>query len=229
MRENFDASLAAVLAHEGGYVDDPRDPGGATNMGITQGTLSDWRGYQVTKQEVRDLTVEEAGQIYKANYWDKIRADELPGGVDYATFDFGVNSGTSRAVKFLQRILGTDQDGVVGPITLKAAWQVPPEDTVNRLCDDRMAWLRTLHHWPTYGRGWTNRVEGGGGHVGVRPLALEMAERAPELPPQPEPDPAPEPPADSIAEALGQASDAQLIAELMGRKAIQSWITLKPS
>ena len=85
-----------VLASEGGYVNHPRDPGKATNMGITIATLRAWRGRPVTNADVRDLSQEEALQIYKAQYWDTVRADQLPLGLDYLTFDYGVNSGPGR-------------------------------------------------------------------------------------------------------------------------------------
>ncbi len=232
MWENFEPSLKAVLAHEGGYVDHPSDPGGATNMGITRRTLAAWRGVspytRLPKSEVRNLSVGEAAEIYKANYWNRLAGDELPGGVDYATFDFGVNSGPARAAKFLQNVVGTDQDGIVGPVTVQTAWTLSPADVVNRLCDDRMAWLRRLRHWPTFGRGWTNRVEGGGGHVGVRPLALEMAARSPAVPPGSESPSPPEPPeAPSIEETLRAATTDQLIAELRTRPEIESSITIR--
>lgn len=155
----FAACLAEVLRHEGGYVDHPNDPGGATNLGITRATLSDWRGRPVTKSEVRALTVAEASAIYRARYWDPVRGDALPPGVDLAVFDFAVNSGPGRAARTLQQVLGVTQDGAIGPITLAAIARAPgPVTIIMDLCDARMRFLRGLGTWPTFGRGWTRRV-----------------------------------------------------------------------
>lgn len=166
---NFERALALVLVHEGGWSDHPKDPGGATNLGITIGTLSGWLGRPATKAEVRALTRATVAPIYRKNYWDAIRADELPAGVDYCTFDFAVNSGPKRGTMSLQRAVGVADDGVVGPITLAAAAGKPAAQTIERICADRLAFLRRLSTWPTFGKGWTSRVEG------VRAEALAMA------------------------------------------------------
>lgn len=155
----FQACLAEVLKHEGGYVDHPADPGGATNRGITFATLADWRGTAITKDDVRNLTVAEAGAIYRKNYWDKVRGDALPPGVDLATFDAAVNSGPARAAKWLQQALGVAQDGAIGPLTLAAVAKAEPAALVGEICDARMAFLRSLSTWPTFGKGWTRRVD----------------------------------------------------------------------
>ena len=168
-RDNFAAALAAVLKHEGGYVDHPSDPGGATNLGITIGTLSSWLGRQATKAEVRALTREMAAAIYRERYWDVIRGDDLPKGLDYALFDFAVNSGPARAVTYLQTIVGSAPDGKMGPLTLAAIAKHNPALLINELCSHRLAFLERLSTWPTFGRGWANRV------TSVRALANEMA------------------------------------------------------
>ncbi|MBP8298678.1 MAG: glycoside hydrolase family 108 protein [Burkholderiales bacterium] len=155
----FAACLAQVLRHEGGYVDHPADPGGATNLGITLATLAAWRGKPVTKQDVRDLTVAEAGEIYRTRYWLPIRGDALPPGVDLAVFDAAVNSGPMRAAKWLQSVLGVAQDGEIGLQTLAALARAPgPVTVITDLCDARMRYLRGLPTWSTFGRGWTRRV-----------------------------------------------------------------------
>jgi len=157
MKENFEAALAAVLVHEGGYVNHPRDPGGATNKGVTQGVYDDWRvRHGKPKQSVRLITSEEIGAIYKRDYWDRVRGDDLPSGVDYAVFDFAVNSGVSRASRYLQAAVGTPQDGVIGPQTIGAIKDA--KATVKAVCDKRMAFLRGLGTFNTFGRGWTRRV-----------------------------------------------------------------------
>lgn len=158
MEANFQRSLAAVLKHEGGYVDHPADPGGATNMGITFATLQAWRGKPITKVDVQNLTKSEAGQIYKARYWDRLNADHLPYGVDYAVFDFGVNSGVSRSAMYLQEIVGVAQDGKIGPITLAAVAKWDSVKLVEKLCANRLAFVKRLSTWPTFGKGWSRRI-----------------------------------------------------------------------
>jgi lysozyme family protein len=160
MTDRFARALPLVLAHEGGYVDHPRDPGGATNLGVTIGTLSGWLGRPATKAEVRALTVDAVAPIYRKNYWDAVRADELPAGVDYCVFDFGVNSGPRRAIMALQRAVNVADDGAIGPITLAAVKRKSPENIISRICSDRLSFMRRLSTWPTFGRGWQRRVEG---------------------------------------------------------------------
>ncbi|WEJ57570.1 glycoside hydrolase family 108 protein [Devosia sp. FJ2-5-3] len=158
----FDACLAQVLAHEGGYVDHPADPGGATNMGITRKTLARWRNIspwtELPKSAVENLTREEAARIYRARYWNPCRADHMPAGLDLALFDFAVNSGPDRAIRTLQAGIGVAADGVVGPVTLAAAEKARPNEAINDLCDRRMRFLQGLSTFPTFGRGWTSRV-----------------------------------------------------------------------
>ena len=110
-RSNVSAALTHVLAQEGGYVDHPADPGGATNKGITIQTLAQWRGHAVTKDDVRNLSIKEAGEMYHARYWQAVHADDLPAGLDLAMFDYAVNSGPARAIKTLQQALGLTPDG----------------------------------------------------------------------------------------------------------------------
>jgi lysozyme family protein len=157
-KDSFNEALRAVLRHEGGYVDHPRDPGGATNLGITQGTLAAWKGRPVTKAEVRALTVDEAGLIYRARYWDPIKGDKLPAGLDLALFDFAVNSGVSRAVRTLQSIVGARVDGDLGLITLQAINGRSASALIRKLQAARLAFLRRLGTWSTFGRGWARRV-----------------------------------------------------------------------
>lgn len=175
MRRNFERALELVLAQEGGYVDHPLDPGGATKFGVTRRTLAAWRGVspwrKLPKREVRALTAAEAGAIYRAEYWDAVRGDELPGGVDYAVFDYAVNSGIARAAKALQRAAEARADGMVGGMTLRAVRQYDPRTLIHRLCERRLSFLRRLGTWRAFGRGWSNRVNG------VREHALEMAEK----------------------------------------------------
>lgn len=155
----FDACLPVILKHEGGYVNHPADPGGATNRGITIGTLSNWLGRPATKQEVRDLTAETAAAIYHARYWLPVRGDALGPGLDLAVFDYAVNSGPQRAVRDLQAVLGVAQDGVIGPVTLAAVSARRRQDIVVELCARRLAFLQSLKmSWPVFGKGWQRRV-----------------------------------------------------------------------
>lgn len=151
-----------TLATEGGYVDHPRDPGGATNMGITHKTLAAWRGVKsVTKQDVRNLTVAEAMAIYKSNYWDTIKSDSLPAGLDYALFDYGVNSGPARAVKDLQRVLGVGVDGIVGSETLDAVRRRNDiVGLIDALCERRWLFVKGLSTFDAFGKGWRRRIWG---------------------------------------------------------------------
>ena len=169
MKDNFEACLAHVLQSEGGYVDHPSDPGGATNMGITIATLRTWRGRSVTKADVKALTRAEAASQYKKNYWDAVRGDDLPRGLDLVAFDAAVNSGVSRGAKWLQSALGVPADGKVGLKTIAAANAAHKDAVIDRACDLRLGFLRQLGTWKTFGKGWTRRVES------VREAASKMA------------------------------------------------------
>ncbi|UPG72801.1 hypothetical protein MVG78_00940 [Roseomonas gilardii subsp. gilardii] len=165
----FDRCLAIVLQQEGGFVNDPQDPGGATNMGITREVLSAFRDRAVSVEEVRDLSRAEAREIYRARYWTPMRCADLPPGVDLGVFDFGVNAGPSRAVKMLQRAVGVTADGSVGPITLAAARTLESERLIASFSEARLAYYRSLDGFARFGRGWTSRTEA------VRTAALRMA------------------------------------------------------
>lgn len=153
----FQACVALVLKNEGGFVDDPDDPGGATNMGITIGTLRAWRGQPVTVEDVRTLSQQEARAIYRANYWNPLKCDELPLGVDMVVFDFGVNAGIRRSAMTLQQVVGVAQDGIVGPETLAAVSKSAPAEVVDRFGTARLAYYKALRDWPEFGKGWTDR------------------------------------------------------------------------
>lgn len=154
----FTKCLDIIFMHEGGFADHPDDPGGATNMGITHKTLAAWRGAPVTVEDVRNLTRAEAGEIYRANYWNALNCDGLPAGVDLVVFDFGVNAGVRRSAKLLQEVVHVEQDGQVGPITLGAAKTLEPAHIINAFSDGRMEHYRSLRHWETFKRGWTKRT-----------------------------------------------------------------------
>lgn len=168
MKESFGLALKEVLRHEGGYVNHPADPGGATNKGVTQAT---YNGYRKSKgqasRSVKQITEDELKDIYQSLYWNKIRGDDLPVGVDLAVFDFAVNSGPARAAKFLQSLVGVTADGVIGPKSIEAA-NSKQFGLVDRLCDERLRFLQSLKTWATFGKGWSNRVSS------VRTVAKSM-------------------------------------------------------
>lgn len=158
MEDNFEQCLALVLKHEGGFVNHPKDPGGMTNLGVTKRVWEEWVGHPVDEAAMRALTVQAVAPLYKKNYWDKIKGDQLPMGVDYACFDLAVNSGVGRAAKILQQALGVSADGAIGPATLDAAEKANPRDLATEICDLRLNFLQSLPTFATFGKGWTRRV-----------------------------------------------------------------------
>lgn len=154
------APMPLLFDDEGGYCNDAHDPGGATKWGITWRDLQAWLGRKVTTQDVRNITQDLAAQIYKAKYWTVVHGDELPSGVDYMVFDYGVNSGTSRAIKYLQSIVGAEQDGIMGGMTLAAVKRMDPVDIIEKLYKKRMGFLQSLRTWIYFGKGWKRRVDG---------------------------------------------------------------------
>lgn len=169
---SYDEALSRVLSHEGGYTNDPRDPGGPTNFGIT---LEDYRRYikpNATARDVHDMLVGDAKTIYRKHYWDPIRGDDLPAGVDYAVFDYGVNSGIARAAKVLQRLVGVRADGEIGEETIAAAKAADPKTLIKKISDERFAYLRGLSTWDRFGTGWSRRV------LDVEQVAVRMADHA---------------------------------------------------
>lgn len=178
MKDSFQPALKEVLKSEGGYVNHPLDPGGATNKGITQATYDAFRGAR--KQSVKLITDAEVASIYKARYWDAVKGDQLPAGLDYAVFDFAVNSGPARSAHFLQTVLGVSPDGSIGPKTLQAVLSSDVPSVIRKLCQSRLAWLKLLKTWSTFGKGWERRV------TSVQAIALQWASRAPTAPSVPQ-------------------------------------------
>lgn len=158
-KESFAAALAAVLVHEGGYSNHPDDPGGPTMKGIIQRVYDGYRRARgLNVRPVRQIEERELKEIYRRQYWDAVRADELPPGIDYVVFDGAVNSGPAQSAKWLQRALGLPADGQVGAVTLAAAARTPRAALVDDICDRRLAMLQNLRTWPVFGRGWGRRV-----------------------------------------------------------------------
>jgi lysozyme family protein len=155
MKENYPQALKQVLKYEGGYVDHPKDPGGPTNKGVTQAVYDDWRKSQnLPVQSVRNIADSEVASIYKNLYWDRINGDNLPDGVDFAVFDFAVNSGVSRAARTLQGVVGVAQDGQIGPQTIQATKDYVAMAVTNK----RLAFMQSLSIWNTFGKGWSARI-----------------------------------------------------------------------
>lgn len=163
MADKFEPCLAFTLREEGGYVDDPADPGGATNMGITLATYREWSDNpDLGAAQVQDLTLRIARAIYRSSYWNPLRADALPAGVDLSVFDMGVNAGNWRSAKLLQRAIGfvgDDVDGCIGPETLSAAAKCDPRALIDDLADRQADFYRSLADFDTFGAGWLNRTE----------------------------------------------------------------------
>ena len=158
MFSNFDKSLAAVLVHEGGFVNNPKDPGGMTNLGCTKTTWEEHCGHPVDEKTMRGLTPQDVGPLYRQKYWNKVCADDLPAGVDYVVFDAAINSGPGRAVKWLQACVGVEVDGSLGPKSLAAIRAFDPKHLISDYSKRRLSFLMDLPTWDTFGKGWARRV-----------------------------------------------------------------------
>jgi lysozyme family protein len=215
MDRNFQRSLSLVLKSEGGWADDPRDPGGATMKGVTLANFRHYVQANATKDDLRHITDAQLATVYRKFYWDAVNASALPDGVDYAVFDFAVNSGPGRAAKYLQMVVGAAQDGQIGPATLQAIKARPATAIINSLCDLRLAFLKRLPTWDTFGKGWSDRVRS------VRFAALVMVDQPAPVQPAPAPTPTtvPMPKAISPVEHGGfLAALFALIASIFKRK-----------
>jgi len=158
MISNWQKSFELMLKSEGGYVDHPADPGGRTNLGVTQATWENWVGRASDEAEMRSLTPEKVEPLYKKKYWDAVRADDLPVGLDYLMFDFGVNAGPGRAIKVMQSAVGVTPDGGFGPMTLAAVQAIDPVELIEKFSQAKEDFYRSLGTFATFGKGWLNRV-----------------------------------------------------------------------
>lgn len=157
---SFDEALSRVLVHEGGWANHPQDPGGATMKGVTQRVYDGWRKRNgLAARSVRNISEAELKAIYRKQYWEVIRADEMPDGVDYAVFDGAVNSGPAQAAKWLQRAVGVTADGMIGEATLKAVREHPDHDAlIADMLARRLGMLKALRTWKTFAAGWSARL-----------------------------------------------------------------------
>ena len=153
MKDNFDECLKMLLHHEGGYVNHPSDPGGETNLGVTKKVYQEWGG----TKDMKDLTVEDVAPIYKKEYWDRCKCDDLESGVDWVVFDWAVNSGTGRSAKAIQKICGASQDGAIGPKTLALISKQNTEYVIEEFGKIRQDFYESLKTFDTFGKGWTRR------------------------------------------------------------------------
>lgn len=157
MNHNFDTCLAMLLKHEGGYVDHPEDPGGMTNLGVTKRTYDEFHGTDIDEEGMRNLKKSDVEPIYRSNYWNRCRCQDLPAGVDWAVFDFAVNAGTGRAAKALQQAVEAEQDGSIGPLTLMKVKDHEVVNIINRIAIYREQFYRSLSTFDTFGKGWIRR------------------------------------------------------------------------
>jgi lysozyme family protein len=151
---NFDQAFHQLLGHEGGFVDHPADPGGATCWGVTERVA---RAYGYTGP-MRSLPIDVAKAIYKRDYWDAVRADEVPTAVRYSLFDGAVNSGVRQSIKWLQRALGVADDGALGPQTLAAVKAADGTELKTKMLGARLQFMTDLPTWPAFGKGWARRI-----------------------------------------------------------------------
>ena len=166
MNNNWNQAFEQMLASEGLFTDDPRDPGnnlpdgrkGSTMLGVTQYNWEQHVAHQVTHDDMRRLTPDDVKPLYKKNYWDVVRADELPSGIDYMVFDMGVNAGPGRSIKLLQTAVGVTPDGGFGPITMAAVQAADPVILIIEFSHAKEDFYRSLDDFKTYGTGWLNRV-----------------------------------------------------------------------
>jgi len=166
MKENWQKAFEQMLASEGGFTDDERDKGnqlpdgrkGSTMLGVTQFNWERHLGHEVTHDHMRRLTPADVEPLYKKKYWDVVRADELPSGIDYLCFDMGVNAGPGRSIKLLQAAVGVPADGGFGAVTMAAVLAADPVKLIQDFSDAKEEFYRGLDDFPVYGTGWLNRV-----------------------------------------------------------------------
>ena len=147
---NFDEAFDKLIDHEGGYVNDLKDPGGETKFGISK------RSYPTVN--IATLTLDDAKKIYLCDYWDRTRCSDLPPQVAFQVFDTAVNSGVGQATRFLQRAVGVADDGIIGPMTIAAAYRLQPDQVAARFNGHRLAFMAQLSTWDAFGKGWARRV-----------------------------------------------------------------------
>jgi lysozyme family protein len=159
---NFDKAFQLLIGHEGGFTDNRADPGnwtgGKVGYGLLKGTKYGIAANSYPNLDIRNLTLDQAKAIYKRDYWDKAKCDQMPAELAFHVFDMVVNSGVSRGIKLLQKTVGTKEDGLIGPATLKAIQAMKMFDLVMIYNANRLQFYTSLSTFSTFGKGWTNRV-----------------------------------------------------------------------
>ena len=151
---DFNRAFDLLITHEGGFSNHPDDPGGATMYGITE-VVARAEGYTGA---MRDLTLDFAKSIYRKNYWDVCRCDQMPDVLRYPLFDAAVNSGPKQAIKWLQAAAGVKSDGIIGPITQQTVNVLPAQVTRQKMIGNRLRFMTELTNWPSFSKGWARRI-----------------------------------------------------------------------
>jgi lysozyme family protein len=146
----FDQAFDKLISHEGGYSNNPADPGGETQYGISKRSYPD--------VDIKALTLESAKAIYKRDFWDRAQCDGLPPAVAFQVFDAAVNSGIGQSIRFLQRAVGVVDDGSVGPMTMAAVQRRDGAEVVAHFNAERLDFMTRLSTWETFGKGWARRI-----------------------------------------------------------------------
>ncbi len=159
---NFEQAFERLIGHEGGYSIDRNDPGnwtgGKVGKGLLKGTKFGLAANTYPNLDIKNITIVEAKEIYKRDWWDKLGADQLHPAIVYQLWDFAVNAGKSRAVKELQQVGGVQDDGIIGPKTIAAIKSMDVNDVLLKLSAERLKFYTSLPTWERWGKGWTNRV-----------------------------------------------------------------------
>lgn len=153
---NFDEAFERLISHEGGYVNHPGDPGGETNWGVTLGTARE-EGYSGAMKE---MTRAQAKEIYRKAYWNRAKSDQYDPAIGFQLFDAAVNHGIGQSIKFLQRAVNVADDGIIGPMSLRAIKSMSVTDVVLRFNAERLEFYTKLSTWNSFGKGWVRRVAG---------------------------------------------------------------------
>lgn len=161
MKDNFNECFKLLMISEGGYSNHKDDPGGKTKFGITEQTWIDYNKSSFSRSNLRiaDISQTMAKKVYKKEYWDKSKCEQLPPGVDYCVFDAGVHSGVPQSVKWLQQCVRVKDDGIIGKDTLKECEYCLPWHVIDEFCNIRLIFLKSLKTWEVFGKGWNSRVE----------------------------------------------------------------------
>lgn len=151
---DFNTAFDLLITHEGGFSNHPDDPGGATMYGVTE-KVARAEGFTGS---MRNFSLNDAKTIYRKNYWDACRCDQMPDALRYPLFDAAVNSGTNQAIKWLQSAVGVKADGVIGPVTQQSVNVAPAQATRQKMIGNRLRFMTELKNWPSFSKGWSRRI-----------------------------------------------------------------------